>query len=701
MDPNPPKVPQQKITSVDITSFAGGLYLNGDQNAPSDAITRGKDIEITVDGYLTQRRKLVPFLPDTVETSYQKFPVLWDGQLYFFTADDGKAKFCQQGDTGWTDCADDPEADGATNTVTTNAGGMTKFIRVQNNLMILNGKNGDRLAYIDLEQEGFPVIHYSKVNDPTNAPTATRTGLSSGDYTIYYAINFNGAIGETELSPILSFSVNQIRDNWSTLSTPGQVEISRNNTAPEGARTWNLYAAIAAPNGSIQPEDMLLLIADIDLATTKVVDNGTLPIQLGEPAPLENGTEGPRVDQGTVADGNPILWGDQDNPYTIWIGGGGPNAMLFTPSRGGYRAKPEEGTNYYPTTIIGFRTGQGIPALTVLFSNTEGLSKQAVLQQQTLTYGESSFSVWGVTEQHYGAAGVAAPNSAINYNGKLVFFSTGGILSMETQPSVQNVLSTLLISRPVQSLIRSIKNQAMPNVVGTGWDNKYMWCVPTRGFDTPQEILILDTNSKGVEGNGSFYTLNIPAQWIGVISPPDAAAFVYISQGNKTYKLMEASSTFDTIDGVNIPFSTSATGPLLGMAGQAHNSWQANVQVMFYILDLVGEIEIGVTYRDLNHRLKTKRKIIRGPNFTPSVAGGYGDSDWAFGNIPLIPGFGFPDIDDANFAVQSADVRKPIQIDDIMNEAQWFIRTPVGFNSFKLRAVSFEGISLGVRPDLQ
>lgn len=62
--------------------------------------------------------------------------------------------------------------------------------------------------------------------------------------------------------------------------------------------------------------------------------------------------------------------GDEDNPYNIWIGGGGPNAMDFSVSNGGYRAEPEKGTNFYPTTIIGFRTGQGVPALTVFCTPT-------------------------------------------------------------------------------------------------------------------------------------------------------------------------------------------------------------------------------------------------------------------------------------------------------------------------------------------
>lgn len=801
----PAKVPQKEISSIDVPNFAGGLYLQGAQNAPNNSFIDSKDVELSTDGYIVPRRKLVKFLPDTVESVHQIFPVLWEGEIFYFTADDGKIRFCQEGDNSWTDCGDpevtatlttaltgtdndikftsvllgpagndititlvDPAAndeplavavvdtditvtlatDGSgtitstaaevitavladvdaaalvaaenapsndgtgivtalaqtplaggdgTNFFTTNNGGKCKFLRVLNCVLILNGGNGDKLAHVDLTVAGFPVVKHELVDDPTNAPTAAATGITgSGDYTIYYAVSFAGSFGETALGPILTQAISKPRDQW----TPGTdfLTITRNNSAPTGAKKWNLYVALSSTAGTIQVEDMLPIALGLDLPDDKFIDNGQLDINLGSPPPLENNTEGPRVQHGIVEDGNPVLYGDIDNPYNIHIGGGGLNAMSLSISDGGYRAEPEKGTNFYPTTIIGFRTGQGIPALTVLYSNTEGLSKQAVLQQQVVTYGNQSFTVWGVTEQHYGAAGVAAPNSAINYNGKLLFLSTDGFSSMETQPSVQNVLSTKSISSPIDEYVRGIKNSAMPHVVGAGWNNKYMWLVPNAGFDSPQQLLVLDTNNKGINGDGAWYSLAIQAQWIGVVSPQDTAAFVYIVQGNKSYKLLAANSTYDSKDGINAPFSTKATGPLLGMGGNAHNTWQADVQTMFYIMGLVGEITVGVTYRNQNGKLKTKSKTYHGPSFTPSGAGGWGDPAWSYSNLPSwadVPG-----ITNDTGVIEAVDVRIPVRVDDVMNEAQWFFTTPIGYQNFKIRAVSFEGINLGVRPDL-
>jgi hypothetical protein len=691
----PVAVPQKEISSMDVTKFDGGLFLGGSQNGPKNSFVSSKDVELDSYGFMIPRRKLSAFLPDTVETTYQKASMLWAGVLYYFTLDDGKVKFCQEGDSGWTDC-------GGSNSFTTNNGGMPRLLRVLDGVFILNGKNGDKLAYVDLTTGGFPVVKYSLVTDPVAALTNTLTTLTAGAFHIYYAFTWSGAIGETELSPILDISINRTRDQWQT-GTPGSIKLTRpGGSPPAGATYWNLYIALASTAGTIQPSDMLQLAVKLDLATSDFVDDGALSINLGSVPPLANSTDGPRVSNGLVEDGNPILFQDEDNPYNIWIGGGGPNARSFSVSDGGYRAEPEKGTNYYPSAIIGFRTGQGVPALTVLYSNTEGLSKQAVLQQQTISYGDQSFTVWGVTEQHYGAAGVAAPGSAINYNGKLLFVSTDGVMSAQTQPTIQNVMSIVPVSSPIDDYIRSIRNEAMGGVVGTGWNNKYMWLVPNSGFDTPQQILILDTNNKGIDGQGAWYTLDIPAQWIGVVSPQTDAAFVYISQGTKTYKLLTSQSTFDTKDGVSVPFSTGANGPLLGMGGDAHNTWQADVQTMFYIMGLIGTMTVGVTYRNQNGKLKTKTKTVNGPVFVPSSAGGWGDTQWTYDYFSQIPGYGgTPVIDASTGLVLAEDKRVPVRIDDIMNEAQWFFYTPVGLNSYKIRSISFEGINLGVRPDLQ
>lgn len=706
----PAAIPRKEITSVDVPNFASGLNLNGPQFAQVNSFVDSKDVMLTPDGYIIPRPIMSPFLPATVDKVYQIYPVIWNGVVYYITADaktvgstSGQIVYCKEGDTSWTVAG---ATSGSTNSVTVNNGGKTEFVRALNKVLILNGDNGDKLAILDLSTTPFKVSQFSAIADPTSAPTATLTSIATGAFNIYYAFSYTTDTGETNISPILTQSINTPRDQWQSMTTPGKITIARTGVAPTGAQKWNLYVALASTGGSISVDDMLQLATGLDLATTQFVDDGSLAIQLGQPAPTANSTDGPRVSHGIIEEGNPILFGDKDNPSNIWIGGGGQNALSFASALGGYKAQPNLGTNFQVTSIIGFRNGQGIPSLTVLFSNTQGLAEQAVLQQETVNYGNQTFTVWGVTSQHYGAAGVAAPDSAINYNGKLLFMSTDGLMQMNTQPLRQNVISTDNMSiKTMKPYIDKIKNSAMSTVVGTAWDNRAMWTMPNDGFDTPQQVLVCDDNNQVPENNniGAFYTWDIPAQWIDIVSPASEGAFIYVVQGNRSYKLETGSVTADIINGVPTPFSTAVTGALIPMsASGVRNVWQADVQAMFYVVGLIGSITVGVTYRNQNGKLKTKSKTYNGPSYAPTVGGGWGDPQWTYAHFAAIPGWGrSPQIDISRVSLEPLDIRIPIQIDDIMNEAQWWVKTEAGFNYYKLRAISFEGINLGVRPDLQ
>jgi len=684
----PVAVPKKNITSVDVTGFSGGLFLNGEQNAAGNQIVASEDVELSIDGFLTPRKSLTPFLPDTVEDGYDTYPVITDDGLKYYTADDGKIKYCQEGDDDWTDCGGD-------NTITTQNGGKPILLRALDCLLILNGGNGDKLAYVDLSNNN--VVKYTLVANPSGAPTASPTVLTnSGAYTIYYGYTFSSPTGETELSPILSYTVNKPRSLWKADGTE-YLTVSRPAGNPAGSTYWNLYIALASNGGVIQPTDMLRLATGLDLNSLSIVDDGTLAIDIGRGTPpAVNSTDGPRVQFGIETNGRPVLFGDIDNPHNIWIGGDGEFALDFSSANGGFRSEPSKGTNYYPASVVGFRNGQGIPSLTILFSNTQGLSKQATLEQQTINYGNQSFVVWGVTEQNYGAAGVASSLGVVNYRGQLSFPSTDGFTSMDTQPSLQNVIATKEIDKDIKPYTRRIKVSALGEIVGTGWDNRILWIVPAEGFDTPNEILIRDLNN-----NGGWYRLKIPAQWIGTVSPPDSPAFVYIRQGKKTFKLFDSFGTVDYIDGSGETFTTSARGALMGIS-ESHNTYQAVVQAMFYVMNLMGNITIGVNYRNQNGKIKTKQKTYIGPAYVLSTSGGWSDPQYTYAYFAAPPGWDDPaQLDVSASATEREDVRIPLSINDLASEVQWFIETDSGYNDYKLRAVSFEGENLGVKPDLR
>lgn len=685
----PVKVPARNIMSTDVVSFNGGLDERGETNAAPNTFTAGRNTMINLQGLITHRQGLKKWLPNTVETVYQVFPAIYNNVLYYIVADDSKIKYCQAGDDTWTDCGGDNE-------MTTGTGIITTFVRVLDKVLCMNGV--DKLRYIDLSN--MEMVQYAAVTNPSNAPTLTATGITAtGSFKVFYAVAFNSAVGTTAISPILTSAVSKSRDAWKTDGTE-YVTVARNNTTPTNATSWNLYIATAAAGGTIAASDMLLLASGLDLSVTSFIDNGTVSINISQgTAPEDNSTDGMKAQYGIEAEGRPILWGDPDHLENLYIGGDGESALDFSPTNGGYTLPLNKGTNYYPMSVVGFRNGQGIPSLTVLFSNTQGLSKQCIIEQQTVTYGNFSFVVWGVTEQNYGSAGVSSPYSSVNYLGKLIFPTADGIVAGDTEASLQNVLSFNRISNPIDKTVSSFRNEALKYIVGTAWNNRVYMTVPSRGYSYNNEVIIYDMTNKQAP---IWYKWDIACQWIGVVSPSNSASFVYVCQGNSIFRLQTAYvAQDDTADGFATPFPLSATGTLLG-SNKAHNSYVAVNQAVFYLQDFIGNIEIGVTYRDRNGNLKRKSKVVSQGEYASSHAGNWSDHSYLYtGHTTYNAWSDSPFIEDADTSVKET-IRVPLKMNNVIaSELQWFINTNLDNSSFILRSVSYEGVNLGIKADLK
>jgi len=692
------------VISSPIVSFNGGLDTRIPQNAAPNTFNAAENVSVTTQGLLTFRPGLKKWLPDAVDTVYQMYPVLYEGEMYYFICDDGVVKYCQDEATEWITC-------GGANSVTPNV--RYQFIQAENKLYVANGQDLSR--YIDLTT--LDMVDYEAVDDPTNAPTlaAFGSGLTYSDtygvgtpYPIYYSINYNGEVGQTVNSPIKTGWVSIDRTDWVGDNTYG-LTVTFNNTAPTGAQSINVWIASAAPTGSITNDDMLMIIGGVSIAGTTFSDDGTLqPILQGGTAPDDNSTEGFVATYGCEIDGRVFLWGIVGQEYTLMIGGDPGNAFNFTPTYNGFQLIMNEGTNYYPTNLVSFRNNQSEPAWTMLYSNTQGVSKQAVIASETVTYGSVSFVVWTMTDQGRSVPTASSPYAGFVYNNSLFFPTATTIEELTTKPTNFYVLSVTNIAIPITSVYQSISASQLPNIVGCGIDDKMYFSCAIDGYDYNNIILVYDYTDPN---NPRWYPWNIRQNWVGVVSPPNEDFFLYVSQDNHIFKLEQGTVAQDeNSDGVPIPFDYGATGPISGLTPD-HASYLAIVQALFYVLSVIGEIDVTITYAMASPsgilKYKSRTKAIDGPDYVVGSDGNWSDYQYQFlpSEVPLLAWGGNPVFNPADTQQPSQSYRQPVSVNEVVNEMQWQFASNSaasgGPTSATFRGVSYEGVNIGPKGDIQ
>lgn len=690
--PDPVKVKgAQIVTPAQMTSFASGLDERGDYNIPPDAMSFGRNVRINSANNATKRLSKKKWLPDSVGFNSEVSTVYYGGEIYYFIADDGEVKYCQPNDTSWTSCGGDNE-------ITTTEGVITTFLRVNDILFCMNGV--DELRYINLSD--LTMTQFTYVANPIPAITAAATGITgSGAFRVYYAYTYNSdGGGETAISPILSQAVSKSRSTWKSDGTE-YLTLTFNDTPPAGATSRNLYAAIALQGTTPVASDLAMLRANIPTSEASFVDNGSIPFDISyNTAPDTNSTAGIKAAAGTMVGSTPVLYGDPDNPYDLYFGGLTDDGVSFGANNGAQRLPLLKGTNYYPTSVIGFRNNQNIPNLLALFSGTEGVSKQQIISMKTLTYGNTTINYWGADDLNAGASAVYARYGIVSYLGQLLFPSSDGITSIKTETDLQNVLSPSIVSEQVSETYSTIKNASFDKIVGAPWNNLVAFAIPSRGYNYNNQVLVYDLSNKN---KPKWYIWDIEVDWIGAISPPNADSFMYIRQDNKFFKLAETYVAEDEeTDGTSTPYPVVVEGSLLA-GNQAKNTFFAATQAVIYLANFIGTVVIDISYVNKKGKVKTKRKTFTNGSHTRNSLGGWGNPRllWSSWNNRMI-NWSTP-IPTSGEANNSLKINKRCRIrlpNPVINEVKFRVASELENTSFDVVNGVLEGVNIGVIGDI-
>lgn len=688
---DPVKVKAAEIVSSDMMSLDGGLDERGDYNIGPNYMSYGRNGMINSSGNFTKRLSKKEWLPDSVGFNSEASTVYYGGQIYYFIADNGKIRWIQENDTAWHDC-------GGSNVVTTTDGVITTFMRVNDWLLVLNGV--DEMRYINLAT--FNMTQFTFVSNPVSTITATATGITTtGSFKVYYAFTYNSdGGGETAISSVLSQTVSKSRSTWKADGTE-YLTLAFNDTPPAGATSRNLYAAIALQGTTPIASDLAMLQANIPLATTSFVDNGQTPFNISyNTAPDTNSTRGLKAKLGTMAGTVPVVYGDPDNPYDINFGVITDTGVSFGANNGGQRLPLLKGTNFYPTSVVGFRNNQNVPSLLALFSGTEGVSKQQTITQKTLSYGNATINYWGADDLNAGASAVYSFYGVVPYLGELQFPSTEGITSIKTEQQLQNVLQPSIVSNEISVTYKTIKNANFDKIVGAAWNNLVCFAVPSQGYNYNNQILVRDLTNRD---KPKWYIWDIAVDWIGTISPPNQSSFLYIRQGNHFFKLQESYVAEDeNSDGTSTAYPVTVNGSLKAFS-QGRNTYFAASQAVFYIAEFIGSVDVTITYKNKKGRPKSKTKTFTNGSNQRNTMGGWGNPRllWKSSNNRMINWSKQIPISGDSEASQKVTDRYRIRLPNpVINEYKVSISSNLENTSFDFVGSNLEGINIGVTGDI-
>lgn len=679
------------ITSSDIVSFDGGLDERGDYNIAPNCISYGRNVMINLANNATKRLSKKKWLPSVTAFNSEVGTVYYNGQVYYFVADNGKVKYIQDNQSAWTDA-------GGSNSITTTPGLITTFLRSNNWLLCLNGT--DTLRYIDLST--LNMVQFVFVANPVSTISATGTGITTtGGFKVYYGFTYtsNGG-GETAVSPILSQSVSKSRSTWKSDGTE-YLTLAFNDTPPAGATGRNLYAAIALQGTTPVASDLAMLQSNIPLASTSFVDNGSLLFNINfNTAPSVNSTAGIRASAGTIAGSIPVLYGDPTNLYNLYFGSLTDTGVSFGSNNGAQVLPLMKGTNYYPTSVTGFRNNQNVPNLIALFSGTDSISRQQIISQKTLSYGNATINYWGADDLNTGAGALYSTHGTISYLNQLLFPSSDGIVSIKTDSRILGVLSPTLVSNNIRKTYLTIKNANFNKIVATAWNNLAFFAIPSQGYNYNNQIAVYDLNNPD---KPKWVIWDLAVDWIGAISPPNQASFVYIRQGGDFYKLQESYVAEDeTSTGLSTAYPVEVEGSLRSMS-QGKNVYFAANQAVVYLAEFIGSVDITISYVNKKGRVKTKTKTFTNGSNQRNTLAGWSNPRllWKSGTNRVIRWSNQIPIGGSGSSGLKITKRCRIRLPNpVINEYKVRVASNLQNTSFNVVGSNLEGINIGVIGDI-
>lgn len=349
------------------------------------------------------------------------------------------------------------------------SGNQCYFMQIGGYLYIANGV--DPLV----RYNGTTIETYTEISAPANlAASYSSSTISAGSYTIYAEVTAVNSIGETVGSSEASKTVNKDRDSW----IAGVDKLMWDWDAVVGADAYQLY--IGTQSGRTY-----LLAQTSD---TFFEDDGSKVLNTYVEPPLSNTTGAPKFKSMAVSGNRMWATNDPNNQFMVYWSGTGTDMGKFSDFYGGGWINLEKGGRERPTSVVHYQSGTGDSKATVLSRTPEGRGAIWQIGIDTLTVGDTSFSVPNAIKVT-GSFGTDSILGVVPTTNDILYPNRRGIYSLGPEKNFYGILRTKELSSKIRPYWNNLIGSALTSISGYFYDSKVFWSVPTAGTSNNRTIV--------------------------------------------------------------------------------------------------------------------------------------------------------------------------------------------------------------------